>query len=110
MKRPKAEAAMGDVTALSPKKLRLGKVLDLRVAALLQGELLEARGRPLQVDASQVEQIGALCLQVLLAARNTWKADGVALELTASSSEFDEGLALLGANAAQLSTDAGPMP
>jgi chemotaxis protein CheX len=101
---------MSDPAALPTKRLRLGKTLDLRVAALLQGELLEARGRPVEVDASQVEQIGALCLQVLLAARNTWSADNVALRVTASSPEFDQGLALLGANAAQLSTDAGSIP
>jgi chemotaxis protein CheX len=77
--------------------LRLGQVLDLNAAGPLANEFLALRGRDVDVDASAVERLGAQCLQVLLSARATWDADGVAFAVVAPSSEFTSTLALLGA-------------
>ncbi|WP_420472004.1 MULTISPECIES: STAS domain-containing protein [unclassified Brevundimonas] len=54
----------------------LPSVLDIRAAGPLQAEILGLRGQPLTVDASGVDRLGGLCLQVLLSARTTWAADG----------------------------------
>jgi len=78
------------------KRLQLPQVLDLTAAAPLAQSLLSRRGAALTVDASRVQRVGAQCLQVLLAAAATWKADGVALRLTKPSAEFLEGSRLLG--------------
>jgi chemotaxis protein CheX len=80
-----------------PAAVRLGRVLDLNAAAPLAAELLALRGRDVLVDASAVDRLGAQCLQVLLAARATWAADGAAFELGSPSDEFAATLALLGA-------------
>jgi chemotaxis protein CheX len=77
--------------------IRLRPVLDLTAAAPLKGEFGERRGRPVNVDASDVERLGTLCLQVLLSAQQTWTLDGVPFSLGATSPAFEEGLATLGA-------------
>jgi chemotaxis protein CheX len=89
-------------------RLQLPDVLDLTAAAPLAQSLLSHRGGELSVDASGVRRIGAQCLQVLLAAAATWKADGVKLYLREPTEEFLEGARLLGI---QLDRDlAGPEP
>jgi chemotaxis protein CheX len=77
--------------------LRLAPVLDLKAATALAGDILALRGRDLTIDAAQVRRIGAQCLQVLLAARSTWMADGLRLSFAEVSDDFREGVALLGA-------------
>lgn len=78
------------------KKLLLPEVLDLTAAAPLAQSFLSHRGSELFVDASAVRRIGAQCLQVLLAAAATWKADGMRLALEKPTEEFLEGSRLLG--------------
>lgn len=77
--------------------VRLKPALDLTAAAPLRAEFLAARGRPVRVDATDVERVGALCLQVLLSARATWIADGASFTLGERSPAFDAGLSTLGA-------------
>ena len=77
--------------------LRLVETLDLPAVVALAGALQAQRGQDLQVDASDVRRIGALCLQVLLSARATWAADGQVLTISNPSSDFIEAMALLGA-------------
>jgi chemotaxis protein CheX len=48
------------------------------------------------IDGSRVEQLGGLCLQILLAAVTTWKEDGAVLEFTNLSLDLVAGLELLG--------------
>jgi chemotaxis protein CheX len=60
----------------SDSKLRLGAVLDLKAAAPLAELLLSRRGHDVELDGSDVERLGAQCLQVLLSARTSWAADG----------------------------------
>lgn len=89
-----------DIQAPAPDRtVRLPEVLDMRAAGPLAAELLERRGRDIDLDASDVGRIGAQCLQVLLAARACWETDGAALCVVRPSSGFIEGLALLGAPA-----------
>lgn len=80
----------------SEATLMLNRVLDLRAAQPLAEDLLAMRGRPVSVDASQVEKLGGLCLQVLLSGAATWRADGISLRFGDVSDVFDEQLALFG--------------
>jgi chemotaxis protein CheX len=80
--------------------LRLDAVLDLRAAAPLRDALIEARGAPLCVDASRVEMLGGLCLQVLLAARHAWMRDGASFTITPRSAGFDAAITAFGASGA----------
>lgn len=81
-----------------PAHIRLTPVLNSAAAAGLVGDLLAVRGRPVQVDAGEVTQIGGLCLQVLLSAGKTWTSDNVAYALNPVSQAFRDQAALLGAD------------
>jgi chemotaxis protein CheX len=81
----------------TPRTIQLAPVLDLKAAAPLQAEFLAARGTAIQVDASKVQRVGGLCLQVILSADKAWKAEGVSFQISEHSSDFQEGIALLGA-------------
>ena len=78
-------------------KLQLEPVLDLGAAERLHGQLMGLRGRPLDIDASQVERLGGLSLQVLISARNTWLADGQPAVISQPSSAFEDAWALFAA-------------
>lgn len=77
--------------------MRLPQILDLGAAAPLWSDVCAARGQPLVLDASGVERLGGLCLQVLLAARAQWRDDGFALSIVNPSPSFIEGARLMGA-------------
>jgi methyl-accepting chemotaxis protein len=83
-------------------RIELPEILDLNAAAPLAVEFLSRRGEAVSVDASRVERIGGQCLQVLLSAVNTWKADAVPLAIVGASSSFTDGLARLGVALAEL--------
>jgi len=83
----------------SGEVLQLEPVLDLGAAERLHARLAGLRGGPLEIDASQVERLGGLCLQVLLSARQTWAADGHSVRLSHPSPAFDDAWALFGAPA-----------
>lgn len=78
--------------------LVLDPVLDMKASGPLKAALIERRGRPVEVDASDVQRLGGLCLQVLLAAGRTWADDGCAFAITPRSAAFDEALAQFGAD------------
>ena len=77
--------------------LALPPILDLTAAATVLEEFLTRRGKPLRVNAGDVQRLGGQCLQVLLAARAAWAADEQALHLDDCSEEFLAALGLLGA-------------
>ena len=77
----------------------LPAVLDLRAAASLKAELLTRRGSPLTVDATGVERLGGLALQVLLSATKTWAADGQSLTVSPVSEAFADQCQAFGAAA-----------
>lgn len=57
------------------------------------------RGRPLVVDASEVEVIGALALEVIVSARRQWQADGQPFALQDPSDRFRSSCSALGLSA-----------
>ncbi|MBV9076935.1 MAG: anti-sigma factor antagonist [Methylobacteriaceae bacterium] len=87
-----------DCTAGGATTFALPPVLDLNAASPLRDDLLALRGHPLTLDASAVDRIGALCLQVILAARASWEADGQPFAVAEPSSKFAECVSLLGAS------------
>jgi chemotaxis protein CheX len=78
--------------------LELPSILDLIAAPGLLEAFTTRRGEALAVDAGGVQRLGAQCLQVLLAARAAWAADGMALAVENPSPEFSATLELLGAS------------
>jgi len=92
-------AEAGDQPAVAT--LLLEPVLDLGAAERLHARLTELRGQPLDIDASQVERLGGLCLQVLISARNTWRAEGLSAVIGQPSSAFEDAWAMFAAPALQ---------
>jgi chemotaxis protein CheX len=80
----------------------LPAVMDLKAAAPLAERLKALRGAALTLDGTRVEWLGGQCLQVLLAAAQSWRGDGAALRLAAPSPAFCDGLRLLGVTPAAL--------
>lgn len=84
------------------EKLSLPELLDLSAAEQLAASFLEKRGAELTVDASTVRRLSTPCVQVLLSAALTWKADNVPLRMVKPSSELTSTLNQLGINPAEL--------
>ncbi len=76
--------------------LKLSPVLDLTQASVLYGKLKELRGKPVMVDASEVERVGAQCVQILMAGIKAWEADGKQFTFSKASEAFDKTLKLIG--------------
>lgn len=87
-----------DAGAPAPVRICLAPALNSAAAVDLAGELLSVRGRPVVVDAGAVEQLGGLCLQVLLSASRTWAADDVSYALTPASQAIRDQAAIYGAD------------
>jgi chemotaxis protein CheX len=77
----------------------LPAILDLKAAGKLRDELCAAKGGPLEVDASKVQRLGGLCLQVLLSAQRTWAVDGESFRVVEPSVDFLDGVKAFGASA-----------
>jgi len=75
----------------------LPSVIDLKAVTPLHQELLAARGRSVSIDASGVTRLGALGLQVLMSARNTWAEDGQPFAIVQPSEEFNGAMQLFAA-------------
>lgn len=82
---------------MSAATLVLASVLDMRAAAPLKAELTAHASTPLDLDASQVERVGGLCAQQLIAAATAWRGAGLAFRITNASLAFSEDVARLGA-------------
>ncbi|MEM7523391.1 MAG: STAS domain-containing protein [Pseudomonadota bacterium] len=78
-------------------RIELEPQLKATEAAALLTTLRDNRGGDLTLDASKVEFLSGACAQVLLAARETWKAEGVSLSFDAPSDAFCMDAATLGA-------------
>ncbi len=68
----------------------------LTQASVLYGKLKELRGKPVTVDASEVERVGAQCVQILMAGIKAWEADGKQFTFSKASEAFDKTLKLIG--------------
>lgn len=58
--------------------------------------LQSARKSPVQIHAQDVENLGAIRLQILLSARNKWQEEQVAFEVLNISKAFRKSLSFLG--------------
>ena len=81
---------------------QLPSVLDLNAASGLREQFVGRRGSALRVDASRVERLGGLCLQVLIAAQAAWAEDRNELTFEDLSSELQSGLTTFGVPAPAL--------
>ena len=80
----------------SEKTISLAAVLDLNEASLLRGKLMGLRGSDVAVDASGVERVGALCVQVIMAAAKTWDEDKLSFTFSKVSDAFQKTMQLIG--------------
>jgi len=77
--------------------ITLPAILDLKAAGPLKAEIQSHAGVALDLDTSKVERIGGLCLQILLAAAETWRAAGHSFRLINSGEVVRNDAHLLGA-------------
>ena len=90
--------------AQAQQEMSLSAVLGLRAAAPLAQSLMMARGADIVLNGSEVQQLGAQCLQVLMAAAKTWRGDGRTLEIVHPSADFLDALRRFGLDLDSLST------
>lgn len=71
-------------------RVTLGPVLDIRAAAALREGLQKAvkRGKPVIVDAAQVDRLSTPCIQVLLAAGKGAEGNACRIVLAQASDAF----------------------
>ncbi|ABR59092.1 STAS domain-containing protein [Sinorhizobium medicae] len=79
------------------KTLKLAPVLDLNEATVLHERLLALKGGAVTIDASGVERVGALCVQVLMAAAKSWEEDRLSFTFAEASDAFVKTTQLIGA-------------
>ena len=85
-------------TTKPAKTLPLAPVLDLNAATELHEKLMGLRGSDIIIDASKVERVGALCLQVLMAGAKSWQADNLSFAISRASDAFSKTTQLIGVN------------
>lgn len=83
-------------TSEAPTILKLPAVLDLNAASRLHEQVVALNGSDIAVDASQVTRVGAQCIQVLMAAAESWRNAGKTFSVNQSSETFARTLQLLG--------------
>lgn len=83
------------------ERLTLPARLDSSAAPALMQTLLGHRGRPVVLDASGVEVIGARAIEILIAAGRQWAADGCTLAVEGASDRYAATCAILGVRAAE---------
>jgi len=83
--------------AAAPDILSLPGKMDADAAKSLMEAFLRRKDRAILVDASEVQQMSTLCVQVLLSARKCWERDGLAFSVSDPSPTFREGVTMLGA-------------
>lgn len=75
--------------ALAPK-------LASKAAPDLYAQLKEYRGKVLILDGSGVEQIGVLCMQILVSAAQTWREEGTDFEIAEPSAALLDSMKVVG--------------
>ncbi|MFY0612052.1 MAG: STAS domain-containing protein [Hyphomicrobiaceae bacterium] len=86
-------------------QINLPDNLDLSATVKLAELFSEKRGTALQVNASQVNRVGAQCLQILVSANKTWAADEHAFQIVEPSQALLECLANVGISRSDLNLD-----
>ncbi|NHF73218.1 STAS domain-containing protein [Paracoccus xiamenensis] len=82
-------------------QLTLPARLDLTAAKPLAREISALVG-DVELDASGVTHLGGLCLQVLLAAAQSFQISGRSFAISSASEEFQAALSMFGVDPAQL--------
>ncbi|MDN3711700.1 STAS domain-containing protein [Paracoccus cavernae] len=80
--------------------------MDLTESLPLTVAIKDVVGQPLRLDASAVDHLGALCLQVLIAAARQWQADQIAFEIAPMSEAFIKALHNFGLPGSALTEEA----
>lgn len=80
------------------KSLSLAPVLDLNEATALHRQLMGLKGSNVVIDASAVERVGALCVQVLMAGAKSWEEDKLSFTFLKVSDAFTKTMQLIGVN------------
>ena len=88
------------------KIITLSAELDSTQAAGLLAELRQVKGQPVHINGSHVNRISTLCLQILLSASASWKAERTAFQITEPSEALSAAIAMLGLSNDQISLDA----
>ena len=78
------------------EKFSLPARLDSSGAISLRDALLARRGQPVCLDAAQVEVVGALAIEIIVATARQWVADDQMLTLASPSPRFCAVCDLLG--------------
>jgi chemotaxis protein CheX len=77
--------------------IELSSILDFKAAGPLKADIRSHAGGELELDASKVERLGGLCLQVLVAAAAAWRAASQNFKLINVGEAFRKDARLLGA-------------
>ncbi len=83
-------------------EIPLPENLDLAGAEALAAKLLGLRGEDLGLDASAMQRISGVGLELLISAALQWRADGKSLAVTGWSEPGLQSLQALGANPSEL--------
>ena len=78
------------------KEVVLDAKLDSAAADQLKATLLGAQGDDITLDGSPVEQIGGLCLELLMSVRHLWAAEGKSVTLENPSAQMVDDLGRFG--------------
>lgn len=78
------------------KRIPLAAKLDTAAAAPLRDDIAAARGEDLVLDGAGVEQLGALCLEVLMSAHALWTAEGRSVTIENASAQMADDLGRFG--------------
>ena len=75
---------------MTAHSLKLPEVIDVASVQVLRTAILEHSESDLALDASAVERIGGLGIQLLLSAEKMWAAKGLTLSISTPSVVFQD--------------------
>jgi len=78
------------------RRLVLNERLDSVAVDNLRGDLADAEGDDVVLDATAVDFLGGLCLELLLCALQVWPAAGKSIRIENPSHDFRDNLARFG--------------
>lgn len=78
------------------QRLVLNAKLDTSNAGQLRDELVAANGKDVVLDAAQVDQLGALCAEVLMSAKHLWAQQGKSFTIESPSPQLVDNLGRMG--------------
>lgn len=78
--------------------LTLPEILDRKAAYELSKTLLEHRGSEIDLDAGGIQRLGAIGVEVLLAAKQQWHAEAIEFQINNWSEAALQALEAIGAS------------